>query len=154
MSFDITSITQLNEYAKGQIVELPPFAEDQPFVARICRPSMLSLAKSGKIPNELLVTANNLFIDGKVEYKADPQAMQKIFDILDTLCEACFIEPTYKQIQDAGLTLTDEQYMFIFEYSQAGVKALKPFRQQLKNNGAVRNVANVQGASKQNIRNK
>lgn len=154
MSFDITSITQLNEYAKGQIVELPPFAEDQPFVARICRPSMLSLAKSGKIPNELLVTANNLFIDGKVDSKTDPQAMQKIFDILDTLCEACFIEPTYKQIQDAGITLTDEQYMFIFEYSQAGVKALKPFRQQFKNNRAVRNVEDVQGASKQNIRNK
>lgn len=143
MSFDVTSITQLNEYAKGQIVELPPFAEGQPFIARICRPSMLSLVKTGKIPNELLVTANNLFIDGKVDSKADPQAMQKVFDIFDAICEACFIEPTYKQIQEAGITLTDEQYMFIFNYSQAGVKALKPFRKQSKNSRTVRDVEDV-----------
>lgn len=154
MSFDVTSITQLNEYAKGQIVELPPFAEGQPFIARICRPSMLSLVKTGKIPNELLATANNLFIDGRVDSKADPQAMQKIFDILDTICEACFIEPTYKQIQEAGITLTDEQYMFIFNYSQAGVKALKPFREQSKDNGIMYDVKNVQRKAKHNTRNK
>lgn len=148
MSHDITSVTQLNEYAKGQIVELPPFAEDQPFYARICRPSMLSLVKNGKIPNELLATANNLFIDGKIDSEADPQAMQKVFDVFDTLCEACFIEPTYKQILDAGITLTDEQYMFIFEYSQTGVKALKPFREQSKDNRTVHNVKNVQRKAK------
>lgn len=128
MSLDVTSINQLNEYANGQIVELPPFAEGQPFIAKIRRPSMLALTKAGKIPNELLTTANSLFIDGKIDSKADPKAMQRIFDIFDVLCEACFVEPTYKQIQDAGITLTDEQYMFIFQYTQTGVKALKPFR--------------------------
>ena len=128
MSLDVTNINQLNEYANGQIVELPPFAEGQPFIAKIRRPSMLALTKTGKIPNELLTTANSLFIDGKIDSKADPKAMQRIFDIFDVLCEACFVEPTYKQIQDAGITLTDEQYMFIFQYTQTGVKALKPFR--------------------------
>ena len=128
MSLDVTSINQLNEYANGQIVELPPFAEGQSFIAKIRRPSMLALTKAGKIPNELLTTANSLFIDGKIDSKADPKAMQRIFDIFDVLCEACFVEPTYKQIQDAGITLTDEQYMFIFQYTQTGVKALKPFR--------------------------
>nr|DAP26707.1 MAG TPA: hypothetical protein [Caudoviricetes sp.] len=125
---NITNLHDLSEYAKGQIVELPPFAENQPFVARLCRPSMLSLAKSGKIPNELLSTANNLFVDGKLDTKSDPEALKNVFDLFDVICEACFVEPTYKDIQDAGITLTDEQYMFIFEYSQAGVKALKPFR--------------------------
>ena len=125
---NITNLHDLSEYAKGQIVELPPFAENQPFVARICRPSMLSLAKSGKIPNELLSTANNLFVDGKLDTKSNPEALKNVFDLFDVICEACFVEPTYKDIQDAGITLTDEQYMFIFEYSQAGVKALKPFR--------------------------
>lgn len=124
---NITNLHDLSEYAKGQIVELPPFAENQPFVARLCRPSMLSLAKSGKIPNELLSTANNLFVDGKLDTKSDPEALKNVFDLFDVICEACFVEPTYKDIQDAGITLTDEQYMFIFEYSQAGVKALKPF---------------------------
>ena len=63
-SNDITSIAQLSEYAKGQVVRLPDFAPDQPFVARLKRPSMLVLAKSGKIPNSLLETASSLF-DGK-----------------------------------------------------------------------------------------
>lgn len=125
---NITNLHDLSEYAKGQIVELPPFAENQPFVARLCRPSMLSLAKSGKIPNELLSTANNLFVDGKLDTKDNPKALKNVFDLFDVICEACFVEPTYKDIRDAGITLTDEQYMFIFEYSQAGVKALKPFR--------------------------
>lgn len=124
---NITNLHDLSEYAKGQIVELPPFAENQPFIARLCRPSMLSLAKSGKIPNELLSTANNLFVDGKLDTKSNPEALKDVFDLFDVICEACFVEPTYKDIQDAGITLTDEQYMFIFEYSQAGVKALKPF---------------------------
>ncbi len=128
MSMEITNISQLNEYANGQVVELPPFAQGQPFVARIRRPSMLALTKTGKIPNELLTTANSLFIDGKIDSKADPKAMQRVFDIFDILCEACFIEPSYSQIREAGLELTDEQYMFIFNYSQSGVKALKPFR--------------------------
>lgn len=125
---NITNLHDLSEYAKGQVVELPPFAENQPFVARICRPSMLSLAKSGKIPNELLSIANNLFVEGKLDTKNNPEALKNVFDLFDVICEACFVEPTYKDIQDVGITLTDEQYMFIFEYSQAGVKALKPFR--------------------------
>lgn len=154
MSLDVTSITQLNEYSNGQIVELPPFAEGQPFVARICRPSMLSLVKNGKIPNELLVTANSLFVDGEINTEADINAMSKVFDVFDALCEACFIEPTYSQIQEAGIELTDEQYMFIFQYSQAGVKALKPFREQPKNSGAVRNVENISRKTKQNFRSK
>ena len=60
----ITSIYDLQRYAKGQIVRLPDFAEDQPFVARMRRPSLLIMAKSGKIPNRLLSTATNLFNGG------------------------------------------------------------------------------------------
>ena len=32
---EVTSISQLNEYAKGQLVELPSFGEGQPFFARL-----------------------------------------------------------------------------------------------------------------------
>ena len=125
---DITSLSQLTKYAEGQIVELPSFAEDQPFVARIRRPSMLALAKSGKIPNALLKTANGLFL-GDSKDKQDSY-LKDVFEVLDVICDACFVEPSYKELQEAGIELTDDQYMFIFNYTQTGVRALDSFRRK------------------------
>lgn len=124
---DITSLKELQEYSQGAVVALPPFAKGQPFVARLRRPSMMALAKSGKIPNALLSTANSLFIKGGVD-TANDSVMQEVLSVVDVLCEAAFVEPTYKQIQNAGVELTDEQYMFVFNYTQQGIKALQPFR--------------------------
>lgn len=139
---DITTLSQLTKYTEGQVVQLPDFAEGQPFVARIRRPSMLALAKSGKIPNSLLNTANGLFLGNTKTNNED--LLSEIFDVLDVVCEACFIEPTYREIQDAGVELTDEQYMFIFNYTQTGVKALDSFRGQSANIAPVGNVKTVQ----------
>lgn len=137
---EITSLKALQEYAEGQVVELPPFAEGQPFVARICRPSMLILAKSGKIPNELLDTANNLFVNGKPDIKKDLDVLSTVYDLLEVFCEACFLEPTYQELKDIGLQLTDEQLMFVFNYAQTGVRALEPFREQSKSIESLRNI--------------
>lgn len=129
----VTSIEDLQTYAKGAVVELPPFADGQPFVARLRRPSMLALVKSGKIPNELLQSANELFMGKpsvKREDKFDQNAMSRMFDVFDIMCEASFVEPTYRQLCDAGIELTDDQYTFIFNYSQAGIKALNSFRKE------------------------
>lgn len=125
----VTSLVQLEKYAEGQVVEFPPFADGQPFVARVKRPSMLALMKSGKIPNSLLKTANGLFA-GKVATQDESADIDKIFDVLDCIAEACFIEPSYDQIKASGIELSDDQYMFIFNYTQRGVKALETFRQQ------------------------
>ena len=46
----VTRIEDLKEYAKGQVVELPPFAEGQPLVVRMSRPSMLAMVEKGRIP--------------------------------------------------------------------------------------------------------
>ena len=141
-TMDVTSLEQLQEYGRGQKVELPAFAVDQPFVARLKRPSMLVLAASGKIPNRLLNAANNLFLKGGVNSK-DTKAMPEMLGVLEAVCEACFVEPTYKQIKDAGITLTDDQLMFVFNYSQRGVKALENFREQSANSAVAGNGAKV-----------
>lgn len=140
---DITTLSQLTKYTEGQVVELPSFAEGQPFVARIRRPSMLALAKAGKIPNALMDTANGLFL-GNAKSKPKEDYLKDVFDVLDVICEACFLEPTYKQIQEAGVELTDDQYMFIFNYTQTGVKALQPFRGQQGSYSPVSNGETVQ----------
>lgn len=131
-NIQITSLQNLKTYTKGQIVELPPFAEGMPFVARLKRPSMLALVKSGKIPNELLKTANDLFMgrSNKSSGGSNTNELKEMFTIFDALCEASFIEPTWEEIKESGMELTDDQYTFIFNYSQQGVKALKSFRSQ------------------------
>lgn len=128
---EVTSLEALKSYSMGQLVELPPFAEGQTFVARLKRPSMLALVKAGRIPNSLLQSANTLFISGTMDEK-NKGAMSDVMEILETVCDACFVEPTYQQIKDAGIQLTDDQMMFVFSYSQRGVKALDPFRQEPK----------------------
>lgn len=130
----VTTLDELTKYAKGTLVELPPFGDGQPFVARIKRPSMLALVKSGKIPNSLMNTANELFAgsSGSVIDTDDEAAMRNLFEVLDVICEACFVEPKYEEIKTTGIELTDDQYMFIFNYTQQGVKALDSFRSERK----------------------
>jgi hypothetical protein len=124
----LTSMEQLVSYKTGNLVELPPFADGQPFVARLRRPSLLALCKRGKIPNSLLGKAQEMF-DGKIVDRDDNgESMKQIFEIMDVLCEATFVEPTYKQLVDNGIELSDDQYMFVFSYSQTGVSALDNFR--------------------------
>lgn len=125
----VTSLTDLERYAKGQVVRLPDFSEGQPFVARVRRPSLLVLAKSGKIPNSLLNTANELFSKGGNGLDSDNSNMLKdVSDVMEIICEAALVEPTYEQIKEKGMELTDEQKMALFSYSQQGVKALNNFR--------------------------
>lgn len=126
-NLSITSIADLQKYSGGSIVELPPFALDQPFVARLRRPSMLMLVKSGKIPNQLLSKAQRLFAEGGASLIDNENGMSDMIEILEVMAEATFVEPTYKEIKDAGVELTDDQLMFIFSYSQQGVEAIKPF---------------------------
>ena len=130
MEIKITSIDELKVMASGEIVKLPSFGQGQDFYARLRRPSMLKLAQSGQIPNSLLQTANSLF-NGTVDQKldADPEFMKDMFDLIDVLAEAVFVEPSWQAIKDADIQLTDEQYMFIFNYTQQGVKAVESFRE-------------------------
>lgn len=127
---EVTSISKLNEYAKGQLVELPSFGEGQPFFARLRRPSMLALAKSGKIPNSLLATANRMF-DSSLDIKNE-NMLKDFYMVMETILEASFVEPTYQEIKDAGVQLSDDQMIFVFNYTQQGVKILDQFRQNGK----------------------
>lgn len=124
----VTSLEQLKQYANGNIVRLPDFAEGQPFVAKLKRPSILGMAKRGKIPNSLLVKTNELFVQSGSIDTEENSMMQEIYDVIDLIADETFVEPTYKEIKSTGIELTDEQMMFIFNYSQQGVKALESFR--------------------------
>lgn len=128
----VTSIEELKKMANGEVVELPGFTDGTTFNARLKRPSMLALAKLGKIPNNLLGAANKLFVGvGSVlqnNGKGNDDALTELFDIIEVICEESFVEPTYKQLKDNGIELTDQQKLAVFTYTQRGVKSLENFR--------------------------
>lgn len=125
----ITNINDLQSYANGAVIRLPDFGDGQPFVARVRRPSMLVLAKKGKIPNSLLNSASELFTKGGSGMDTDDDDMLgDMYDICHIICEAALVEPTLADIEAAGIELSDEQMMAIFNYTQSGVKALESFR--------------------------
>lgn len=127
----ITSATDLQNYAAGVVVRFPDFAEGQPFIARVRRPSLLVLAKRGQIPNTLLTAAGELFSKGSEGLDADNiNMLSDMYDIMHIICEASLIQPSLEEIESIGLDLSDEQMMAIFNYSQAGVKSLQSFRKE------------------------
>lgn len=123
----ITSIDDIKKYSGGAIVELPPFDGVHTFIAKLCRPSMLMMVKKGKIPNTLLNQATQLFQKGAGSLGKD-NTISDMYDIIEAVCECALVKPTYREIKEAGLSLTDEQMMAIFSYTQQGVKALEQFR--------------------------
>lgn len=127
----ITSLEDLKRMAEGDIVELPSTVDGVPFIVRLRRPSMLALAAANKIPNSLLSTATTLF-EGKknTKEKADDDALSQMYGVCKVMAEAAFVEPTWAQLQEVGYELTDEQLLAVFNYTQAGVKALESFRKK------------------------
>ena len=124
----VTSIYDLQRYAKGQIVRLPDFAEGQPFIARMRRPSLLIMAKSGKIPNRLLSTATNLFNGGNDKNANTDSLLSDTYDVCEAIAEAALVEPTLNDIKNSGIELSDNQLIAIFNYAQRGIEALDNFR--------------------------
>lgn len=130
-SLNPTSLADIEKYKDGVVVPLPPFAEGQPFVARLTRPSMLAMVKSGKIPNSLLNQATSLFANGTGALNdrgVGKTDVKQLFDVIDTIVDAALKEPTLAQIRSIGMDLSDDQLMAIFSYTQSGVKALEQFR--------------------------
>lgn len=127
----VVTIEELKKLGLGEVVELPGFVADHPFCVRLRKPSMLSLAKKGKIPNELLVEANKLFNGGSRMATTgvdDLSMLPKFCDLLELICEEAFVEPKYSELKSAGIELTDSQLLAVFSYTQNGVEALKSFR--------------------------
>jgi len=123
----ITSVGDLDNLKKGEVVELPPFDEGTPLVARLKRPSLLTLCKNGTIPNTLLATAQKIF---EGEKRGD---IKEYGEILHLVAKSALVEPKYEEVEDI---LNDEQLTAIFNYTQMGVLGLIPFREireKLKN---------------------
>ena len=133
----VTPLETMRIASMGNIVTIPGFVDGETYNVRLRKPNMLTLLKAGKIPNELLGTATELFENAKKDDKKvySPKDMADMFAMMDAFCEASLAEPTYKELKDAGVELTMEQMTFIFNYTQGGAKSLQPFREGRENRG-------------------
>lgn len=124
----VTSISDLQKYSEGKLVRLSDFAEGQPFIVRMKRPSLMGLAKAGKIPNTLLNAASGMFSGGVNSLNKEEDMLGELYDVCRIVAKHSLIEPTIEQLDEAGVELTDMHLLEIFQYAQRGVDALESFR--------------------------
>lgn len=146
---EVTSINKLKELSKGEIVKLIGFNEE-PFIVRLRRPSLLNMVSNNKIPNELLIAAHTLFFGAKTP--KDSINMEESNELYRLIAKESLVEPTLEQIEDAGLELTDQQLIEIFHYTQLGVTALKSFRDEQESIKNSTNQQKIQSKTKRDNR--
>lgn len=121
----VTSLEKLKELSKGQEVEIIGW-DQEPFVCRLKRPSLLGMVANGEIPNPLLTSAYILF-HGQSSTK-DVVSMKDRKEILTLIAKTAMVEPTYQELVEIGLELTDSQLAEIYNFTQVGVESLVTFR--------------------------
>lgn len=124
----VTTLEDLKKYgSKGVVVELPPFDDSMPLIVSIKRPSLMDMIVDGVIPNPLQAKAIELF-EGKSRASESVDDVRILYDLMVLFAKSCLVQPTYEDIEEAGVTLTDEQLLAIYNYAQRGSRALEPFR--------------------------
>lgn len=132
----VTSLDKLKELANGQEVKLLGW-DTEPFVCKLKRPSLLNLVANGDIPNPLLNAAYILF--NGVKTTKDVVNMKEQKEVFTIMAKAAMVEPSYFELEDIGLELTDAQLMEIWNFAQAGVQALATFRAEQQNSKNTKN---------------
>ena len=108
----------------SQTVSIPGWCEDTVQV-ELARPSVLTLAANGALVNPLLKTARRLFYSG---LSPDSGDLAEEGRVLLEIAKAALVKPSFDGLEAAGVALTDEQLVAIFQFTQLGAKALAGFR--------------------------
>ncbi|SQB33393.1 esterase [Clostridium cochlearium] len=146
MELKVTNIEDLKQMAECDVIELPRFKQEIPFVVKVRRVSLLNLVRKGIIPNKLLSAAEELFY-GKTSDKGNVD-MKTLTDVMFIMAENALVEPSIKDLEEVGLELTDEQIVALFNYTQQGVQELESFREEPEDNDGANDKQAVQTKTK------
>lgn len=117
---------KLTELAQGTEIELPGFAAEETISVRLRRPSLMLLAAEGKIPNTLLASVEDLFEKGD----KNTVSFKERAEIFRIVAMTSLVSPSWEELQNAGVNLTDLQLLYIYNFSQTGVDTLRRFREK------------------------
>lgn len=113
-----------------QDIILPGWDKGELFECRAKRPTLYNMASLGMIPNPLLKPIQTLFSGVRKDIDEVPVADQA--KSLIQMAKYALVEPTYDELTEAGLTLTDEQLLTLYAFAIGGAAALEPFRDRLR----------------------
>ena len=111
---------------KTQIIQISDFSGEGTFNVEVRRPSLLTSATSGNIPNELIGDVNDLFFGKKEEKDIE---MSKLKEIYDGIVKATLVSPSFEELVENDIQLTEVQIGELYKYVVGGVKELKYFRE-------------------------
>ena len=138
-NLQVTSLEQLKKVKQTEIINLGKFEDGTEFVAELKKPDLMQLAAERKIPNVLATEVVKLFngkdkLAKKVVAEDDAEALAQLGELMNVLAEASLVNPTYKQLQEINIELTQEMKMSIMMFTQGGVETLKNFRKEQQRN--------------------
>ncbi len=93
---------------------------------KLRRPSLVEMIVGDYIPNPLLATVGKLFRANAAELAQVNQVEQS--KALHCIAGRALVEPTLEELEAAGVSLTDDQYMEIYAYVIGGAAHLERFR--------------------------
>lgn len=114
-----------------EIVEIAGWKPEQKWQVALKHPSLVNMATDGSVPNPLLNTVSRLLAGGTTAVKAGDEAEANA--ALKHIVRAAMQEPTLAEVEAAGVTLTDEQYMEIYAWVLGGLEGLDRFRRASRN---------------------
>jgi hypothetical protein len=138
-NLQVTSLEKLKKVKQTEIINLGKFEDGTEFVAELKKPDLMQLAAERKIPNVLATEVVKLFngknkLAKKVVAEDDAEALAQLGELMNVLAEASLVNPTYKQLQEINIELTQEMKMSIMMFTQGGVETLKNFRKEQQRN--------------------
>lgn len=110
------------------------------------RPGLYNMASMGFIPNPILGAMQALFSGDPRQINAVDAKKQG--ECITQIAKYALVEPTYQEILDAGLELTDLQLTDLYQFALAGPARYAAFRAQV-DGAAQANGADVPGSAQQ-----
>ena len=122
-----TDIKALGRAMADQEYHLPGWEPGTEFICRLRRPTLAGmLTATGFVPNPLMPVVADLFMPTAKKIDAIPLDQQN--KALVAIARYALLEPTFDQIAESGLELTDQQYSAIYAYALGGTAGLGNFR--------------------------
>ena len=127
----------------AQSIEIHDWDGSGMIEVRARRPGLYNMASMGFIPNPLLGAMQAMFSGNTAQINAVDAKMQG--ECLTAIARYALVEPTMAQITEAGLELTDQQLLELYQFALAGPVRYAAFR-AAADGAAAANGAEVPGA--------
>ncbi len=140
----VTPIARMPAAFATELVELPGWEPEQTVHFRLRRSNLRALVTAGKIPNPMLSAAQRLYEGQSSKANA---SFGEIVKVMTLVVDNAMVEPTYKELTEAGVELTEEQFGLIWGYANRGAQALAAFRAIPRNPDGDQDGQAVEGAT-------